>query len=175
METSDEFAAQKVDGNLWLLLCVKTICSPNNILASVIQLQLKCKGHDANIAAYSGSHSKWFCIPNLQYFISTHMIVALTTHVVGWGKLLLYRRQLFLSWQLIYGTSTIIVNTLGQIQHGRHFTDYIFESIFENENVWISITISLKSLYKSHINNISALQQIMAWRRPQATRDYWNQ
>ena len=37
---------------------------------------------------------------------------------------------------------------------------------FLNENVWISITISLKFVPKVRINNISALVQILAWRLP---------
>ena len=50
--------------------------------------------------------------------------------------------------------------------HGRHFPDDIFKCIFLNENVWISIKISLKFVPKGWINNIPALVQIMAWRRP---------
>ena len=44
--------------------------------------------------------------------------------------------------------------------------DDIFKRIFFNENVWISITISLKFVPKGPINNIPAMVQIMAWRRP---------
>ena len=40
-----------------------------------------------------------------------------------------------------------------------------FKRIFFNENVWISIKISLKFVPKGPINNIPALVQIMAWRR----------
>ena len=36
------------------------------------------------------------------------------------------------------------VNTLRPIQNGRYFPDDIFKRIFLNENVWISIKISLK-------------------------------
>ena len=50
-------------------------------------------------------------------------------------------------------------------QNGRHFTDNIFKCIFLNENVWISIKISLKCVPKDPINNIPALVQIMAWHR----------
>ena len=38
--------------------------------------------------------------------------------------------------------------------------------IFFNENVWISIKISLKYVPKGPINNIPPLVQIMAWYRP---------
>ena len=42
----------------------------------------------------------------------------------------------------------------------------IFKCIFLNENVWISIKISLKFVPKGPINNIPSLVQIMAWRCP---------
>ena len=57
-------------------------------------------------------------------------------------------------------------NTLRPRQNGHHFADDIFKSIFLNENVLISIKISLKFIPKGPINNIPALVQIMAWRRP---------
>ena len=57
------------------------------------------------------------------------------------------------------------VNTLRPRQNGRHFADDIFKLIFLNENVWISIEISLKFVPQGPINNIPALFQIMAWRR----------
>ena len=57
-------------------------------------------------------------------------------------------------------------NTLRPRQNGRHFADDIFKCMFFNENVWISIKISLKFVPKGPINNIPALAQIMAWRRP---------
>ena len=57
-------------------------------------------------------------------------------------------------------------NTLRPRQNGRHFADDIFKRIFMNENVGISINISLKLVPKNLINNIPALVQMMAWRRP---------
>ena len=51
-------------------------------------------------------------------------------------------------------------------KNGRHFTDDIFKWIFLTEHVWISINISLKFVPVVQINNIQALVQIMAWRRP---------
>ena len=58
------------------------------------------------------------------------------------------------------------VNTLRPRQNGRRFTDDTFKRIFLNENVRISINISLKFVPKGPINNNPALVQIMAWRRP---------
>ena len=60
---------------------------------------------------------------------------------------------------------TIVINTLRQRQNGCNFPDDIFKWIFLNENVWISIKVSLKFVPKIPINNIPALVQIMAWRR----------
>ena len=61
---------------------------------------------------------------------------------------------------------TAMINTLRPRQHVRHFADDSFKRIFLNENVIISIIISLKFVPKGPINNIPALVQIMAWRRP---------
>ena len=61
---------------------------------------------------------------------------------------------------------TSIINTLRPRQDGRHFADDTFKYIFLNENVMISLKISLKFVPKGPINNIPALVQIMAWRRP---------
>ena len=56
-------------------------------------------------------------------------------------------------------------NTLRQRQNGRHFADDILKCIFLNENIWISIKISLKFVPKGPINNIPPLVRIMAWHR----------
>ena len=58
------------------------------------------------------------------------------------------------------------LNTLRPRQNGHHFPDDIFKCIFLNENVWISIKISLKFVPNGPMNNIPALVLIMAWRRP---------
>ena len=75
-------------------------------------------------------------------------------------------------WQLSFGDVCKTperlenFNLLRPRQNRRHFADEIFKCIFLNENVWISINISLKFVLKGLINNIAALVQIMAWRRP---------
>ena len=66
----------------------------------------------------------------------------------------------------IYGTCTYMVNSSPLGQNGRHFADDIFNRTFLNENVWISIKISLKFVSKGAIDNKPALVQIMAWCRP---------
>ena len=57
------------------------------------------------------------------------------------------------------------INTLRPRRNEQHFADDIFKRLFFNENVWISIKISLKFVPKGQINNIPPLVQIMAWRR----------
>ena len=59
----------------------------------------------------------------------------------------------------------LCVNTLKPKQNGRCFPDDIFKYIFLNEDVGISLKISLKFIPKVRINNIPAPVQIMAWRR----------
>ena len=59
-----------------------------------------------------------------------------------------------------------LLNTLRPRQNGRHFPDDIFKCIFLNESKRILIEISLKFVPKGPIDNIPALVQIMAWRRP---------
>ena len=56
-------------------------------------------------------------------------------------------------------------NTFRPRWNEQHFADDFFKRIFFNENVWISIKISLGFVAKGPINNIPALVQIMAWRR----------
>ena len=59
-----------------------------------------------------------------------------------------------------------IINSLRPRQNGRRFPNDIFKCFFLNENAWISIKIPLKFVPKGPVNNIPALFQIMAWRRP---------
>ena len=59
-----------------------------------------------------------------------------------------------------------LINTLRPRQNGRHFADDTFKPIFLNENIRISIKISLKFVPKVPISNVPAMVQIMAWHRP---------
>ena len=60
----------------------------------------------------------------------------------------------------------LTINILRPRENGRHFPDDILKCIFVNENVWISIKIPLTFVPNGPIDNIPALVQIMAWRRP---------
>ena len=74
-----------------------------------------------------------------------------------------------MEWSCIdysYGGPSPLINTSRPRKNGRHFADDTFKRIFMNENVRISINISLKFVPKGLINIVPALVQIMAWRRP---------
>ena len=77
---------------------------------------------------------------------------------------MLSRLQKYAEWY--YQCNICWFNTLRPRQNERHFADDIFKCIFINENVWCPIKISLKFVPWGLINNIPALVQIMAWRRP---------
>ena len=48
-------------------------------------------------------------------------------------------------------------NTLRPRQNARHFADDIFKYIFLNENVWISINISLRSVPNGQVKPYSSV------------------
>ena len=60
--------------------------------------------------------------------------------------------------------TSIVFDTLRPRQNGRRWPDDIFKCNFMNEDIWISINISLIFVPKVPINNIPTLVQIMAWR-----------
>ena len=72
----------------------------------------------------------------------------------------------FLASHEYFGLWAICINTLRPRQNGCLMADDTFKRICLNENVGISIKISLKFVHKGPINNIPALVQIMAWHRP---------
>ena len=102
-----------------------------------------------------------------------------------WSAQLVYRHEIHMStksadhldhriiyWSLLFVSAMrwsvypVGFNPLRPGQNSRHFADDTFKRIFLNENLWILIMIWLKFVPKGPISNISALVQIMAWRRP---------
>ena len=65
----------------------------------------------------------------------------------------------------VFKCDGIYINTLRLRRNGQYCPGEIFKCIFLNENIWISIHISLKFVPKGQIDNIPALVQMMAWRR----------
>ena len=76
------------------------------------------------------------------------------------------RRWCLLSEERPWSKILTVLNTLRPRRNGRHFADDTFKCIFVNENIWISLKISLTFVSEVRINNIPALVQIIAWRRP---------
>ena len=95
---------------------------------------------------------------NLRRYRVHYDVIVMHFYLVSYARLLRStgRGSLSLTW----------LNTLWPRQNGRHFADDIFKRIFLNENIWIPIKIWLKFVSNGSINNIPALVQIMAWRRP---------
>ena len=66
----------------------------------------------------------------------------------------------------LYISHDDLIKYWGRDRDRHNFADDIFKGIFLNENVWISLKISMKFVPKVPINIIPALVQIMVWRRP---------
>ena len=66
---------------------------------------------------------------------------------------------------ILFGAKPLF-NSLRPRRNRRHFADDIFKIIFVNEIALILIKLSLKFVPKGSMNNITALVQIMVWRRP---------
>ena len=96
---------------------------------------------------------------NLNYAITVqilHSILMMKYHIV-----IHIRWSIMLLW-FCYNSQHFFLNTLRQRQNSCHFADNIFKSILLNENIWISIDISLNFVPKGQINNMPILGQIMA-------------
>ena len=96
--------------------------------------------------------------------ILSFMFVNFSVFIENFIRWILHAKLYFI--QPFHEVKYMELNTLRPRQNGRHFADNIFKWIFLTESVWISINISLKFVPIVQINNIPALVQIMAWRRP---------
>ena len=105
-------------------------------------------------------YSSWFLISHKCFLLNIHHTCLKTRDRVS-STLSAYNK-----YSVLYRIPPEPINTLRLKQNGRYFADDIFRYIFLNENVWILIKISLQFAPKGPINNIPALVQIMAWRRP---------
>ena len=72
----------------------------------------------------------------------------------------------YTKWSLHWTMLWWCFNTLRPRQNRCHFVHNILKCIFLNENIWISIKISLNFVSEGPISNIPTLVQIMAWRWP---------
>ena len=125
------------------------------LLSSSLWLLLFCKWYDAsnqlgvirNLAVFSGL-----------YLYDRDYTFVMHTSLVG-ATLCFIANCLGRAYRAIF-------NTWRPRQNGPHFADDIFKRIFVNETIWIPINFSLNFVAQGSINNIAALVQIIAWRRP---------
>ena len=101
---------------------------------------------------------------NFNTWVFTHAI--LSTLTCGLYEYLYFAETIWFNYLSMLLWHTNHINTLRPRQNGRLFADDTFKRIFVNENIRILIGISQKFFPKGPINNIPALVQIMAWRRP---------
>ena len=86
------------------------------------------------------------------------------THAESW---VIITRLSYICVRLLHHAICLtLINTLRPRQNDRLFADDTFKRIFFNENIRISIKLSLKFVPKGSINNNPALVLIMAWCRP---------
>ena len=90
------------------------------------------------------------------------MLVLKLTHVSQRGHWCIHMMYLLIFVMVL----SLQNNTLRPRQNCRQFSDDIFKCIFLNENMQTYIKLSLKFVPNIPVNNIPALVQIMAWRRP---------
>ena len=94
-----------------------------------------------------------------------HPSVSKSYWTKAWLKAWFGRMLSIISPRIAYLHDSDIINTLRRRWNYHNFADEIFKCISVNENVWISIKISLKFVTKVLINDTPALVQKMAWRR----------
>ena len=103
----------------------------------------------------------------LCYMVSAFLVSEIDKNPCLWAT----RGSAFHRWHFVvrfsdsWSVFNNVFNTLRPRQNGRRFADDTFKRIFLNENVRISIKISMKFVPRGPINNNSELVQIMAWRR----------
>ena len=121
-----------------------------------------CTGSMASVTA------TWRGMPQGAY-VSCRATIAMTT-LFGWSSIIACcdvaeEMPATCWWWHGAATTGMDSSTLRPTRNGRRFADDTFKRIFLNENVRISIKISLKFVPKGPINNNPSLVQIMAWRR----------
>ena len=105
---------------------------------------------------------EWFALIHRENILLDATVVSVRQHDVN-----VLFDGIWTSWDTLHtGDRWVAINKLRPRQNGRHFADDISKYIFLYENARISLKISMKFVPNVRINNIPALAQIMAWRRP---------
>ena len=122
------------------------------VYVSIISISLRLPiDDDRYTALFPGHNERLLCSPLLTE--KRNNLVYIFHH----------NKDMDCTWYLRIPSLDNTSNTLKPRQDDRHVPKDIFKCIFLNENVWISLKISLTFV---RINNIRAMVEIMAWRRP---------
>ena len=118
------------------------------------------------------STSKWIVMDiNTLVIVVTLICVYVFNHTVETiqKRIMLWQYQLRVC---VCPVERFHFDKLRPIKKFRHFADDIFKCVFLNENIWISLKMSLKFVPKFRIYKIQAFVQIMVWRR-QGDKPFW--
>ena len=107
---------------------------------------------------------QWICVYVL-YFLTIYILMKQKLNISVSIKKRVVKCEVHQDVVALWMRMNFALNTLRPRQDGRHFPEHILRCIFLNENISVSINISLKFVPKGRINNNPALVQIMAWRR----------
>ena len=99
------------------------------------------------------------------FFAASSVFVWTSFHCFWWSVFFVIVPS-FASNQLNNLSLRYILTHWGRDKMDAIFQTTFFKCIFLNENVWISLKISLKFVPRVPVNNIPALVLIKAWRRP---------
>ena len=158
-----------------LSLCVETVhkqaremSSSNNIVACSFPVYT-LRNYNAMIPQNDGATSFW---PNYDVHVSTGSVLMLTILFIAWVSFAVastcsylwlmngeYFQFILSTWLCDISSCNFHLhwfNALSPRRNGQHFANDIFRRILFNENVWISIKISLKFVPVVPINNIPA-------------------
>ena len=123
-------------------------------------------------AKWSPRNGKYFQ-RNYQYFQRNghREMISISSEMISISSTVSLRLRVCNGWWFHFFLRSVIwhwqgINSLRPRQNGRHVADDIFKCIFVNENTWIPTKISLNYVSYGLINNMAALVQTMAWRRP---------
>ena len=162
----DIFRCIFLNENVWILLKISMKVAPkvriNDIPTRVQILAWRRPHYYAETFMYRSSHWRWFHLEALELASTKYsdtysfddQTVDVTRHHLSsicsylHSKCHQISRDFVCPWLI----------TKQSLTH--------WDGFFLNENVWILINISLKFVPRGRINNILALVQIMAWRRP---------
>ena len=113
--------------------------------------------------------ANWISITTIYHATTDEHFITMATFAFGWRGLTRWNPNLYLVNSTENGGQQLLptCKTLRPRQNDSHFRD-IFKCIFENQNIWISIKISLTYVSVGSVDNMSQFVQVMALIRRKA-------